>query len=160
MLRPDLVAEGAALEGRQVQAHWGFWSSPEWVLMSSLSADASRALQDVLAGNILRALRADVQSQRELRWPVFNNSAVAGNDAAGLVDVVTTLATEFAGRRLLMLGVAPEGFRDPLLSEVLAPLGQPSLAFPASLAALAADPARKRDLWQDLKPLLESQGRI
>lgn len=156
---PEAAALRPAIAGGHLQAHWGFWASPEWLLMSSLSADASRALQDTLAGNILRAIGMDLENQRELRWPVFNNPAVAGNDAAGLADVVAGLAGELGGRRLLMLGVLADEPPEPLLAEVLAPLGQPALAFPASLAALAADPARKRDLWQALKPLLESRGR-
>lgn len=138
------------------EAHWGLWFSEQFVLISALSSDASIRLQDALANNILQALGQTVVEQQTLQWPVFNNPAVPGNDEAGLQAVLRELALQFNQRRLLTLGLLPELPVDARSAWLGSVLGQPAVEFPFGLAALSADPDRKRQLWTRLRPLAGS----
>lgn len=138
------------------RAHWGFWFSDEFVIVSSLSADASARLQESLAENILRALDQTPIESNSLQWPVFSNPGVPGNDEAGLKAVLRELAAQINNRRVITLGLLPEysdHARNTWLESVL---GRLSVEFPYSLAGLSADPERKRQLWKELRLMLDA----
>lgn len=144
---PTSVAVGVAM------AHWGFWFSDRFVLISALSADASTRLQDALAGNILQALGQGVAEQQTVQWPVFSNPAVPGNDESGLKAVLRELAGGFNQRRVVTLGLLSELPADTRSLWLESVLGRTTVDCPFSLAALSADPDRKRQLWAQLRPL-------
>lgn len=143
-----------ALAGIAVSLHWRFWIGERWLLVSTCPDAASRGLEDRLGGNILRALGDTVQSTETLRWPVFSNTAVPGNDAAGARDVIAAMADTMGRPRQLWLGLEP-GQADGSTSEVpkslAAALGEATVSFPESLAALSSDPGAKRALWRALQ---------
>lgn len=141
------------LAGKAVAFHWRFWVGAQWLLVSSCPDSASRGLEDRLGGNILRALGDTVQRTESLRWPVFSNTAVPGNDAAGAREVIASVAEGTACPRQLWLGL--ESVSDsgaPVVPEALvAALGKATVSFPETLAALSSDPGAKRALWQALQ---------
>lgn len=144
----------SVLAGKPIEFQWRFWIGEQWLLVSSCPDSASSALEDRLALNILRAL-GDVMTRTEtLRWPVFSNPAVPGNDAAGAVEVVSAMAKAVSRPKRLWLGLTPEE-SDPdtgaLWHSVSAPLGEATVSFPGSLVALSSDPEAKRALWQALQ---------
>lgn len=146
----------AAGDNQFVAANWGFWSAGPWLLVSTLSTDASHQLQESLARNILKALAANVESTSRLQWPVFNNPAVPGNDRAGLKALLQDLRRDRPDQRVIALGLC-QGEDWPDRSEWLASaLGEPVVDFEYSLPALATDPGRKRALWSRLRPLVAS----
>lgn len=147
---------GTAAESDQqvpVDARLGFWISEHMVLVSGVSDEASVRLQEALAENILAALgESVVENSRHIRWPVFGNPRVPGNGVDDLHGILRSVSREFGSRKLLMLGVLagddlPSGRSDWLASA----LGASAIDFPQSLAELAAVPAYKRELWQQLK---------
>lgn len=145
---------GDALAGQAVAFHWRFWSGGQWLLVSRCPDNASRALEDRLATNILKALGEDLTGREEVRWPVFGNPAVPGNDAAGAVDVLSAMAETVARPRQVWLGLVPEDSAQAapeVWDRLCAPLGQAAVSFPLSLAALSSDPDGKRRLWQALQ---------
>lgn len=145
---------GDVLAGKVVAFHWRFWSGSQWLLVSRCPDNASRALEDRLATNILKALGEDVAGREEVRWPVFSNPAVPGNDAAGAVDVLSAMAETVARPRQVWLGLLPEDAAQAapeVWDRLCAPLGQASVSFPLSLAALSSDPDGKRRLWRALQ---------
>lgn len=152
-LAPAKPAE-SHLSGQSVAFHWRFWVGGRWLLVSNSPDAASRGLEDRLATNILRALGDDVVRTEALRWPVFNNPAVPGNDAAGAVEVVAELAGMVHRTKQLWLGLSREeedSGETGLTQLVSAPLGKATVSFPGTLAALSSDPAAKRKLWQALQ---------
>ncbi|MFL1483894.1 hypothetical protein [Marinobacter sp. LN3S78] len=147
---------GDALAGEAVAFHWRFWLGGQWLLVSRCPDNASRALEDRLATNILKALGEDVAGREEVRWPVFSNPAVPGNDAAGAVDVLSAMAETVARPRQVWLGLVPEDSAQAatgVWDKLCAPLGQAAVSFPLSLAALSSDPDGKRRLWQALQQI-------
>lgn len=143
-----------AVAGESVSFHWRLWSGDQWLIVSTCPDVASRGLEDSLAGNILRALGESVRKTEALKWPVFGNPAVPGNDAAGAVDVVSALAAELDAPHQLWLGLEPDeedSGGGPVWRRLLAPLGDATVSFPRSLVALSSDPAGKRALWQALR---------
>lgn len=153
-------ADADALSGQAIAFHWRFWVSEQWLLVSRCPDNASRALEDRLAANILKALGEQVESREDIRWPVFSNTAVPGNDAAGAAEVVSAMADEVRRPQQLWLGLMPEE-SDPATTKVwaglYAPLGEASVSFPLSLAALSSDPDGKRRLWQALQQVRRPQ---
>ncbi|SFR73079.1 hypothetical protein SAMN05216203_2580 [Marinobacter daqiaonensis] len=148
---PDAVTR-ASLAGEVVAFHWRFWVGRNWVLVSNRSESASRGLEDNLAASILRALEDGLEFSEEVRWPVFTNPAVPGNDAAGAADVLAAVADSLAGRNVVALGLVPDGAeRASVLQALTGHLGTAAVSFPRTLAALASDPVAKRDLWGALK---------
>lgn len=145
---------GSALAGKLIGFQWRFWIGEQWLLVSSCPDTASRGLEDRLAANILRALGDVVTSTEVLRWPVFSNPAVPGNDAAGAVEVLSAMAGTVNRPRQLWLGLEPEESNpdaSALWRSVSAPLGEATVSFPGSLVALSSDPGAKRALWQALQ---------
>lgn len=149
---PDSLTASVAVGVTVV--HWGFWFSQRFVLISARSTDASARLQEALAANILQALGQTTEQQQTVHWPVFNNPAVPGNDEAGLKAVLRELAGEFTGRRVITLGLLPELSADARSAWLESVLGQATVESGFSLAALSADPDRKRQLWTSLRPLI------
>lgn len=147
----EALGSGVGLPG-QISAHLGFWASDRLVLISGVSDQASERLQDVLARNILAAVgETRIDKWREVRWPVFGNSRVPGNSPDDFRGTLRALSSDFGSRRVLLLGVLvgdllPE--RTDWLANVF---GMATLDFPHTLAELAAVPAHKRELWQQLK---------
>jgi hypothetical protein len=151
---PEALPVNDSLAGRSVTLHWRFWHGRRWLLISSTPDEASRGLEDRLAENILRALGDSALRTETLRWPVFNNPAVPGNDAAGAAEVLTAMAQGFKTGRQLRLGIEPDELSPEatrLLRLLVAPLGDASVSFPRSLAALSSEPDSKRRLWQMLR---------
>lgn len=142
------------LAGRSVAFHWRFWVGERWLLASACSDAAARGLEDRLASNILRALGDRVTNTESLRWPVFSNPAVPGNDAAGALEVVSSLASAIKRPHQLWLGLEPEeGDAVALWQQLCGPLGQASVSVPATLASLSSDPAGKRAVWRALNSI-------
>lgn len=133
-------------------------------LAMDLSQELSESVQLALAGNILRALgESPAEPVQPLSWPVFANPSVPGNDDEGLLRVVTGLMASHQGRPWLVLGEQMQSLFSALAekSPEVAPVW---LTSPLSLQALAADPASKGRLWQQLqqalaeKPLAAIEG--
>lgn len=144
-----------ALSGKAVGFHWRFWVGEQWLLVSSCPDIASRGLEDRLAANILHALGDSVNSAEALRWPVFSNPAVPGNDAAGAVEVISAMAESVKRPSQLWLGLEPGNVDDAdeaaLWRDVCASLGEATVSFSVALAALSSDPGAKKALWQSLR---------
>lgn len=136
-----------------IRAHLGFWFSERLVLISGVSDEASARLQDVLAENILAALgETRIEKGPELRWPVFGNPRVPGNSAGDFRDTLRSLGRDFGARKTVLLGVLKEDLPSSERSVLLdGAVGSSVLDFPYALAELAAVPAHKRELWQQLK---------
>ena len=137
---------------RQIHAHLGFWFSERLVLISGVSDQASTRLQDTLAKNILAAVgEARIEKGRELRWPVFGNLRVPGNSADNFRDTLRSLANDFGARKVVLLGVLANESRSERAVLLDDALGDAAVDFSHTLAELAAVPAYKRELWQQLK---------
>lgn len=148
-LSPDEAEPGAQV---QLSANLGFWVTRSLVLVSGVSDQASERLQDVLARNILAAIDApEVEEAFRVRWPVFGNSRVPGNSADDFQGVLRSVSAGFGSRKLLLLGVLTDDLPAGRSEWLAAAIGRPALDFPGSLAELAAVPAYKRELWQQLK---------
>lgn len=149
-----IAQPGSALAGKAIRFQWRFWIGEQWLLVSSCPDAASQGLEDRLAANILRALGDLVTRTEAIRWPVFSNPAVPGNDAEGAVEVVSAMAETVGRPKRLWLGLEPED-SDPdtsaLWRDVSASLGKATVSFPGSLVALSSDPGAKRALWQALQ---------
>lgn len=157
---------GGADEGRP-EGHWGIWRARDWCLVSDLAAGASRALEHRLALAILAAVGDEIVEQRELRWPVFSHPELPGSGPDGFRDTLERLGKslglvpERPGQLLYLDGREDAGVPPELLPErsgvgaLLATVwGAPCCRFQGSLAALAAEPALKRSLWGQLRPLV------
>ncbi|OEY66672.1 hypothetical protein [Marinobacter sp. X15-166B] len=151
------AAQGPAPAGTRLEAHWGLWVAARHVLISERSADASAALQDELAQNILKALGDAVESTLVLQWPVFNNAQVPGTDNAGLKTLLGDIVEGFGGRPVIALGLwpdRPQAQRQAWFDELVGPLAVDS---PHSVAALAGQGSYKRELWLQLKSWQQGQ---
>jgi len=123
------------------------WVGKHVMLMAVLSDESSLALQQTLAGNILKALgEASPRTLDVVRWPLFNNAGISLNDIDHLVDVVSGQLETYKDKVVVSLG-EDSGWLTAALGK------QPEVCFAASLANLAGTPALKRDLWQLLKPI-------
>jgi hypothetical protein len=142
-----------------IEAYWGFWVTERYLFVSALSLDVSDQLQQGLAQNILLAMGSEVKSTRVVNWPVFNNPLVPGNDESGFRSVLHSLRQAHPQLELIALGLC-QGDEWPERCEWLRDaLGEPALDFEHSLAAVAADPHRKKTLWQKLR-LLSGQADV
>lgn len=139
----------------QIQAHLGFWMSERFVMVSSVSDEASEQLQDVLARNIFSALGETVEGEsRHIRWPIFGNPRVPCNAEEDFSYLLRSFSREFGSRKQLLLGVLPTDLLPDRSRWLADTLGTPQLDFPRSLAELAAVPAYKRELWHQLKAVV------
>lgn len=150
---PELEAVTEADQQIRIDARLGFWVSERSVLVSGVSDEASARLQDALAENILASLGESLvpEGAHEIRWPVFGNPRVPGNGLDDFHGVLRSASKEFGSRRLLLLGVLTDEQLPDRSEWLVSALGIPAVDFPRSLAELAAVPAYKRDLWQQLK---------
>lgn len=151
------------------------WQGERISLIAALSSDASAKLQHLLAKNILRSAGEAVVSEGvTVRWPVFNNLLVRGNQPQDLVGVLRPLLTTLKDQRIIVLGISDSVQRDHLsvddvandnnpqlssdekpvdavlpgwLADALPRLVSSPLALRFSLAELAARPLYKRQLW-------------
>lgn len=147
---PDVATEPDSQV--QIEARLGFWVSEHMVLVSGVSDEASSRLQDALAENILAALGETTEAEpRHIRWPVFGNPRVPGNSVDDFQDVLRAISKEFGVRKLLLLGVLADDLPSGRSEWLVSALGAPAIDFPRTLAELAAVPAYKRELWQQLK---------
>ncbi|MDF0752176.1 2-isopropylmalate synthase [Marinobacter sp. 71-i] len=147
----EALGSGVGVPG-QISAHLGFWVSDRLVLISGVSDQASERLQDVLARNILAAVgEIRIDKWREVRWPVFGNSRVPGNSPDDFRDTLRVLSSDFGSRRVILLGVLVDDLQPERADWLANVFGRASLDFPHTLAELAAVPAHKRELWQQLK---------
>lgn len=128
------------------------------MLLCHIAEDASFALQENLARNILRSIgeTGGVSQCRVVRWPLFNNLKVTLNSESDLVSVI---ASAFAGdapptETLITLGGLGDETQARLIERGLG--GRvPEIAFSSTLASLASDPpSQKRLLWQSIRVLV------
>lgn len=122
------------------------WVGQKVMLLAELSDESSLALQQTLAGNILKALgELGPETLDIIRWPIFNNAGISLNDASHLVEVLSGQLKAREDRVVIMLGDGGN-WLDAALGR------QPDVHVAATLANLAGTPALKRELWQRLKP--------
>ncbi|MCL7944484.1 hypothetical protein [Marinobacter sp. ATCH36] len=156
LLPKDLsaVSDTAAepdMQGK-IDAHLGFWVSEHFVLVSNVSEEASEQLQNTLAENILASIGGSIVKEAiHIRWPVFGNPRVPGNSIDDFGQVLRSVSKGFGSRKLLLLGVLPDDMPSGRSEWLVTALGASCVDFPRSLAELAAAPAYKRELWQQLK---------
>ena len=129
------------------------WKGSRFMLLCHIAEDASFALQENLARNILRSIGETGVSQCSVvRWPLFNNLKVTLNSESDLVSVI---ASAFAGdaptETLITLGLGDET-QARLIERGLGRV--PEIAFSGTLASLASDPSQKRLLWQSIRVLV------
>lgn len=133
----------------------GVLTGNRYMLIASVSGEASLRLQETLASNILKSLEDGLTQPVEwLRWPVFKNRLVPGGSAADLASVVKYVLRDAADKKIVSIGQAmgsDEVIGSGWLSDVIERL--PDVDFEHSLVELASDPSLKRALWQQLKPL-------
>ncbi|MFO8142080.1 MAG: hypothetical protein R6T87_09400 [Marinobacter sp.] len=129
------------------------WSGSRIFLLANLSEDASLSLQETLARNIVRSLGESVTRESAvLRWPLFNNLKVSLNSETDLAGLMRDHLANATGKAVITLGLSSEmSVISDILDDVLE--ATPVVAFGHSLAALAADPDLKKQLWPLLKPL-------
>ncbi len=152
----SVPADVGGLAGQHVALHLRFWQGQRWLLISASPDEAAAALEDRLASNILKALGDAAARSEALRWPVFRNPAVPGNDAAGAAAVLEAMVQEMKAPSQLWLGVEPDATdsqKRALWQVLLSPMGKPTVSFPRSLAALSSEPDSKRKLWRALNDL-------
>ncbi len=158
------------------------WRGARISLVAALSSDASAKLQHSLANNILLSVGESVVNEDvSVRWPVFNNLLVRGNQPQDLVGVLRPLVSFLKGQRIIVLGISESVQRDQSvvnvavngespepshsdgpatavlpdwLTEALPALASSPLALRFSLAELAAQPLYKRRLWLAIKSWL------
>ena len=155
------------------------WRGKRVSLVAALSSDASVKLQHALAHNILSSVGETlVNEDVSVRWPVFNNLLVRGNQPQDLVGVLRPLVSSLNGQNVIVLGITASFQHDQptadaadnvetsellsgdelsgallpaWLSEALPALAAPPMAFRFSLAELAAQSLYKRQLWRAIK---------
>ncbi|MDI9246287.1 hypothetical protein [Marinobacter sp. CHS3-4] len=144
--------EQGALVGGSVTANLGFWSAGPYLLVSQWSTEASDKLQDTLATNILQALgQTEINDRQNLQWPVFRSPRIPGNSAKDFQSVLNRLVSSHTGKSIILLGVLGDESEERRSDLLRALLSETALDFEHSLAALSANPAHKRGLWNALK---------
>lgn len=161
----EAVAPAPVSGGVRIRGHWGFWVAGDWCLMSLLSDTASRDLEDRLARAVLQALGAGPAVRHELKWPVFSNPDVPGADSGSFQRVLSRLVRSWpdsSGKRpqklIFLEGAADDGQGEAVVKLLGQELAEPCVRCAFTLAALAAEPALKRTLWESLRPLAGSAG--
>ena len=122
------------------------WVGRHHLLLATLSEQTSMALQQSLAANILGALNeTSPETLDTLRWPLFNNLSVGLNNPSHLAALLADRLQGHPDKTVIVLGDAGDWLTDALGRE-------PDVQLSAGLAALAGDPALKRELWALIKP--------
>lgn len=126
------------------------WKGSRVMLLCNIAEDASFALQENLARNILRSIgETEVSQCGVIRWPLFNNLKVTLNSESDLVSVMaSTFAGDSPAEKLITLGFGDET-QAQLIERGLGRV--PDIAFSTTLASLASDPSQKRRLWQTIR---------
>lgn len=152
--RPESPAS-TAVGGEElpVRLNVQVWMGRHVALIAGLSQEASVRLQETLALNILKSLgESSPLSLGVIRWPVFNNLLAPGNSLPDLHSVMSHVMSRLDGQTVLAVGVGEPGGKELPLMDLM-PGVRPEVIFPHSLAELAANPALKRELWHEIKPL-------
>ena len=143
----ELPIEPADISETVPRVHLQTWRGRHHLLIGVVSAQSSLALQQTLAGNILKSVGENAPHSSEvLRWPLFNNAAVPLNQPAHLQSLLEDWLPEHDDLAVIVVGEA-----GPWLDSALARPADIRLTI--NLASLAGDPERKRELWQQLKQL-------
>lgn len=137
------------------------WAGGSVALVGDMSADASNQLQETLALNILKSLgETQPRAVGPVCWPVFNNLLVPGNSGHDLVELMRSVLAGLECQQVVVLqgaGGSEPGDSEPGDSEpswLVEALGRdPAVWFPHTLAEIAGNPALKRSLWQQIRPL-------
>lgn len=128
------------------------WAGTHVALIGGMSADASVRLQETLAMNILKSL-GENQSRvlGNVSWPIFNNLLVPGNSGHDFVEVMRSVLSGLESQQVVVL----QGSGGSDQNWLLEALGRDAVVqFPQTLAEIAGNPALKRSLWQQIKPLV------
>jgi len=128
------------------------WAGTHVALIGGMSADASVRLQETLAMNILKSL-GENQSRNlgNVSWPIFNNLLVPGNSGHDFVEVMRSVLSGLEHQQVVVLQSAGDSDQSWLLEA----LGRHAVVrFSHSLAEIAGNPALKRSLWQQIRPLV------
>ncbi|MBE0484897.1 hypothetical protein [Marinobacter sp.] len=129
------------------------WTGDRVLLLANLSEEASLSLQETLALNIVRSLGETATHQLGvLRWPLFNNLKVSLNSETNLAVLLREYLANDSGKSVITLGLPTD---SSVIANILGDVLEktPDIVFDQSLAALAANPDLKRQLWQLIKPL-------
>ncbi|WP_417519855.1 2-isopropylmalate synthase [Marinobacter sp.] len=146
-------------EAKSLNLNLAVFSGERYILIASVSKEASLRLQETLATNILKSLGEEQSKPAEwVQWPVFNNRLVAGGSAAHLMSVMNHVLRDSGSKKVIVLGsidgTGVETEADGWLAEVLD--RSPDIRCEHSLAELAGNPGAKRSLWQNLRPLVRA----
>ena len=128
------------------------WAGDGTALIGAMSGDASSRLQETLALNILKSLgEAQPRMLGHVSWPIFNNMLVPGNSGHDFVEVMRSVLSGLERQQVVVL----QGGEDPEQSWLAKALGRgATVQFPHGLAETAGNPALKRLLWQQIRPLV------
>ncbi|KMQ73656.1 hypothetical protein [Marinobacter subterrani] len=148
---PVIEAAGPVQAGEVEKVSLMLWAGTNVALIADMSADASNRLQENLALNILKSLgEQETPVLGRIRWPVFNNLLVPGNTSEDLAELMQSVLAGLSGQKVVVLGIETGSGHD-WLTEALG--RDAAIRFEHSLAQLAGNPALKRSLWHQLKPL-------
>ena len=141
--RPRVTAHAAESVPRLfIQA----WQGERFLLVAEMSEDASLALQETLAANILKSVgEVSPVGLGAIHWPLFNNLKVSLNRVEYLREAISARYGAAKDRQIVVLGN-----ESKLLEQAFGK--QPVVRFTGGLAKLASDPQLKRELWQVIKP--------
>ncbi|WP_296933813.1 hypothetical protein [uncultured Marinobacter sp.] len=128
------------------------WAGRGVALIGGMSGDASSRLQEALALNILKSLGEDQpRVLGQVSWPIFNNLLVPGNSGHDLVEVMRSVLSGLEGQKVVVL----QGGEKSAQSWLVEALGREATVwFPHTIAEIAGNPALKRSLWQQIRPLV------
>lgn len=128
------------------------WAGSHVALIGGMSADASSRLQETLAHNILKSMgETQPRILGHVSWPIFNNLLVPGNSGHDFVEVMRTVLARLESQQVVVL----QGAEDSDQGWLVEALGRDAaVRFPHTLAELAGNPALKRSLWQQIRPLV------
>lgn len=154
--RPESPAPAVLAEENVVRLSLQSWTGRRVALVANLSEEASFALQDSLAANILRSLGESAPKRSEvIRWPLFNNLKVSINGDAELSGLIAQELSPLKEKLVITLGLTSGAGAVPaMLSDVLGKA--PAVGFAPSLAAVAGDPSLKKELWQSIRELADA----
>lgn len=154
----ESVTEAPLEEGvsNSLHLHLGVFTGIQFVLVANISGEASLRLQQTLADNILKAVGERQTTPVEwVHWPVFNNRLVPGNSMDNLASTMRYVFRDLRGKKVIVLGRNGTVDTDYAGNWLADSLGRSlDVEHQVSLAELATNPALKRSLWHQLKPLV------